>query len=148
MALSTVLHLLMPTVPAEYDSVQHFLWQMCPVELPTHTHGGTGAYIHAYRYTLTHTITMIISLLIQLSWPDYQCPTKPTHHFLDPIVGSHCHILTFSPIQLIKHSLCFVGKAIPVNGLITDSKLGVFSPAIRQLRLKESLLIETAPHGH
>ena len=54
-----------------------------------------------------------------------------SHSLLDPAAGSQSHILTFSPTQLIKHSLCCAAKAIPVNGVITDSKLGVFSPAER-----------------
>lgn len=52
-----------------------------------------------------------------------------THPFLDPTAESHCHILTFAPAQLIKHSLCCMGKAIPVNGEINDIKFGIFSPA-------------------
>lgn len=93
-----------------------------------HTHGGAHTFAHAYGCTFAHTHNYYDHFLAP--WPDCQCPTK-THSFLDQAAESHCHILTFSPTQLIKHSLCCIGKAISINGVITDSKLGAFSPADR-----------------
>lgn len=98
----------------------------------------THMHTHADTHSHTHTITMIISWLCDLI-----TNVPQNQPFSGPTAESHCHILTFSSTRLIKHSLCCVGKA--VNGVITDSKLGIFSPAERQLRLKESPLIETDP---
>lgn len=114
-----------------------------------HTHTRRHSRVHTCIQIHTYTHNYCDHFLAHpaiMTWLPMSHKTHPP--FLDPIAGSHCHILTFSPIQLIKHSLSFIGKAIPVNGLITDSKLRVFSPAIRQLRLKESLLFETAPHSY
>lgn len=94
-------------------------------QLPTHTE----ALPHAHMHKDTHSHTQLLwSFPGSMTWLPM---SHKTHPFLDPTAESHCYILTFSPTQLIKHSLCCVEKAIPVNGVITDSKLGVFSLAER-----------------